>query len=50
MTGSPAHAGIDPAGSNPTGRPWRFPRTRGERPVAAVLGLGDGEVPPHTRG
>ena len=48
--GSPAHAGIDPA--NPmfnTGR-HRFPRTRGDRPIAATYRKERFTVPPHTRG
>ena len=48
--GSPAHAGIVP-GRIPTGHARaRFPRTRGDRPRAAIPRSTRQKVPPHTRG
>jgi len=48
--GSPAHAGIDPAGY-PIGSPaYRLPRTRGDRPLPRGIGLPGERAPPHTRG
>ena len=48
--GSPAHAGIDLAAAVAKSPPLRFPRTRGDRPLATAILSAYGAVPPHTRG
>ena len=48
--GSPAHAGIDPRGARGGWTAARLPRTRGDRPLIVMRGLGVEEAPPHTRG
>ncbi len=46
----PAHAGIDPAVLALHLRPWRLPRTRGDRPTAAACSVSPNRSSPHTRG
>ena len=48
--GSPAHAGIDPLPTPAGGLAKRFPRTRGDRPIGALVQAAAAGVPPHTRG
>ena len=50
VLGSPAHAGIDLEDSASASYAIRFPRTRGDRPIAWAPILGPARVPPHTRG
>src|SRR5690606_24396779 len=47
---SPAYAGIDRRAAPPGTDRSRFPRIRGDRPVAALLSRGLDVFPPHTRG
>ncbi len=49
-SGSPAHAGIDPAIDRLEQRTLGLPRTRGDRPVVPALRDVDRGAPPHTRG
>ena len=44
--GSPAHAGIDPGKLSDICCCVRFPRTRGDRPEAAIDAVDEMEVPP----
>ncbi len=48
--GSPARAGIDPRMAPATGPSSRFPRTRGDRPMADIIAVCNQKVPPHARG
>ena len=50
VDGSPARAGIDPAGCRPRGCSRGLPRSRGDRPVAGVQGSGRLSAPPLARG
>ena len=49
-SGFPAHAGMDPASSSPTGPRRRLPRTRGDGPVDRLVDVGQVVASPHTRG
>src|SRR6266568_4369813 len=48
--GSPAHAGIDPAGRSSPGRCSRLPRARGDRPLEKIVKDALTGAPPRTRG
>ena len=48
--GSPAHAGIDLASTNPARASNWLPRTRGDRPHPRFRIRPDRQAPPHTRG
>ena len=48
--GSPAPAGIDLSSVAWARIALRFPRTRGDRPVACPFQCANHEVPPHPRG
>ena len=48
--GFPAHAGMDPVSSRPTGRPTWLPRTRGDGPLTCIDGTSEARASPHTRG
>ncbi len=48
--GSPAPAGIDPAGSGALRRSTRLPRSRGDRPPLRVFGIYAVQAPPLPRG
>ena len=50
ISGSPAWAGIDRGGGFAAVLYGRFPRVGGDRPHAAALVIGEGEVPPRGRG
>ena len=49
-SGSPAHAGIDPAREPPTNWPRRLPRACGDRPTFTLPARGGCTAPPRMRG
>ena len=49
-SGFPAHAGMDRAHARGSAHARGLPRTRGDGPVSSVLGVGENEASPHTRG
>ena len=50
VSGFPAHAGMDPSPSDLRSRLTRLPRTRGDGPLAEIIGRGVFQASPHTRG
>ena len=48
--GSPAHAGIDLSDAGRRQSRTGLPRTRGDRPLDTIAGIGGDAAPPHTRG